>query len=33
MEAFIAVLLNDSVDPYDRYKHEGEGKFITLLIK
>ena len=31
--AFIAPLINDSVDPYDRYEHVGEGVFIAPLIK
>ena len=30
--AFIALLINDSVDPYDRYEHTGEGVFIAPLI-
>ena len=32
-EGAIAPLINDSVDPYDRYEHVGEGVSIAPLIK
>ena len=32
-EGALAPLINDSVDPYDRYEHVGEGVFIAPLIK
>ena len=32
-EGALAPLINDSVDPYNRYEHVGEGVFIALLIK
>ena len=32
-EGAVAPLINDSVDPYDRYEHVGEGVFVAPLIK
>ena len=32
-EGAVAPLINDSVDPYDRYEHVGEGVYIAPLIK
>ena len=32
-EGAVAPLINDSVDPYDRYEHVGEGVLIAPLIK
>ena len=32
-EGAVVLFINDSVDPYDRYEHVGEGVFIAHLIK
>jgi hypothetical protein len=32
-EGAVAPLINDSVDPYDRYEHVGEGVSVAALVK